>query len=287
MWLDARRNALFAPVGFALMWSLHFALAIEGWRRREGPRIGPWLEAIGEFEALCALASHAYEHPDDPFAEICDESGPLYDGEDLGHPLLPEGECVRNTVRLGGPDGVLPRAWIVSGSNMSGKSTLLRTVGVNAVLAQAGAPVRARSLRISPLRLGATIRIHDSLLGGSSRFYAEISRMKQLMDLADGEAPLLFLLDEILHGTNSHDRRIGATALLFELLRAGAIGLVTTHDLALSEAAGDDDDAGQVENVHFSDRLEDDRLVFDYKVQPGVVRGSNAIKLMRSVGLRV
>jgi MutS domain V/MutS domain III len=294
MWLDARRNALFAPVGFLLMWTLHFGLAIEAWRLKAGERIPPWLEAIGEFEALCALAGYAYEHPDDPFPTLLDlVDGPLFDGEDLGHPLLPDDVCVRNSVRLGGeprddesdPCGRGARALIISGSNMSGKSTLLRTVGVNAVLALAGAPVRASRLKLSPLAVGATIRIHDSLLEGSSRFYAEISRLKLLEDLADGEVPLLFLLDEILHGTNSHDRRIGATALLAELVQAGAVGLVTTHDLALSEAAGELD--SQVENVHFSDRIEDGKLVFDYKMKPGVVQGSNAIKLMRAVGLRV
>jgi DNA mismatch repair ATPase MutS len=169
---------------------------------------------------------------------------------------------------------------------MSGKTTLLRTVGTNTVLAQAGAPVRAKRLRLSPLAVGATIQVHDSLQAGRSRFYAEINRLKQLMDLTGEEGTaLLFLLDEILHGTNSHDRQIGARALLGELINAGAIGLVTTHDLALADAGPAC--AGKIENVHFSDQVVDGELVFDYSLRPGVVRGSNAIVLMRAVGLEL
>ena len=158
---------------------------------------------------------------------------------------------------------------VVSGSNMSGKSTLLRTVGVNAVLALAGAPVRARRLRLSPLAVGASMRIHDSLQDGTSRFYAEITRLRQLVDLASGPLPLLFLLDEILHGTNSHDRRIGAEAVVRGLVARGAIGLVTTHDLALARVA--DALAPRAANVHFEDHLEDGQMRFDYRMRPGVV----------------
>lgn len=280
VWLDAQRNMLFAPIAFLLMWPVHFTLAIESWRLRAGRHIELWLEALGEIEALCSLATYAYEHPDDPFPELA-EQGPLFRGDDLGHPLIPEESCVRNSVQL---DPAV-RAWIVSGSNMSGKTTLMRTVGVNAVLAQAGAPVRARGLALSPLAVGATIRVHDSLQAKRSRFYAEIHRLKQLMDLTGGERPLLFLLDEVLHGTNSRDRLVGATALLHQFIAAGAIGLVTTHDLAIADAADGLD--GQVANVHFEDQLVQGQLSFDYKVKLGVVQGSNAIALMRAVGLEV
>ena len=166
---------------------------------------------------------------------------------------------------------------------MSGKSTLLRTVGVNAVLALAGAPVRAEALRISPLMPAASLRVQDSLQGGVSRFYAEITRLRQLVDLSTGPRPLLFLLDEILHGTNSHDRRLGAAAIVSGLVQRHAIGLVTTHDLALSEVA--DDPGIHAVNVHFEDRLEEGRMVFDYRMRPGVVRTSNALALMRALGL--
>jgi DNA mismatch repair ATPase MutS len=173
----------------------------------------------------------------------------------------------------------------VSGSNMSGKSTLLRTVGINAVLAQAGAPVRAASLRLSSLQIGATLRIQDSLQEGRSRFYAEITRVRALADVARGPVPLLFLLDELFHGTNSHDRLVGASGVLRSLLNGGAIGLVTTHDLALTSIARAL--APRAVNVHFEDRFEGGEIHFDYRMKPGPVTRSNAIALMRAVGLEV
>jgi DNA mismatch repair ATPase MutS len=172
---------------------------------------------------------------------------------------------------------------VVSGSNMSGKSTLLRTLGTNVVLAQAGAPVRARRMTLAPMAVGASIRVVDSLQGGVSRFYAELLRLRQIVDLTAGALPVLFLIDEFFHGTNSHDRRIGAEALVRGLLRRGAFGLVTTHDLALAEIV--DSLHGQGANVHFEDRIENGRIRFDYLMRPGVVRKSNALELMRSVGL--
>jgi DNA mismatch repair ATPase MutS len=194
---------------------------------------------------------------------------------------MPDARFVRNQVALGGDLRVL----IVSGSNMSGKSTLLRTVGVNAVLAFAGAPVRARRLRLSPLALGASIRVTDSLQSGVSRFYAEITRLRKLVDLTAGPDPLLFLLDEFLHGTNSHDRQIGAGAIVRGLVERNAIGLVTTHDLALAHIA--DTLAPRAANVHFEDHLEAGKMTFDFTLRQGVVRKSNALELMRSIGLDV
>ncbi|HEY7954227.1 MAG TPA: DNA mismatch repair protein MutS [Polyangia bacterium] len=273
------QNQFFAPFGWVLCWSPQLAFAVERWRRHSGRAIPGWLDAGSELEALIALAGYAFEHPRDPFPEIVDEA-PRFDGEGLGHPLLPESRCVRNDVRLDASERLL----LVSGSNMSGKSTLLRTVGVNAVLALAGAPVRATRLQLSPLQLGATLRVQDSLAEGASRFYAEILRLRQLVELAAGRPPLLFLLDEILHGTNSHDRRLGAEAVVRGLLERGAIGLCTTHDLAL--AALGDSLPGAV-NVHFEDELVSGELRFDYRMRPGVVRRSNALELMRAVGLEV
>jgi DNA mismatch repair ATPase MutS len=168
---------------------------------------------------------------------------------------------------------------------MSGKSTLLRAVGVNAALAFAGAPVCAAALRLSPLSIGASIRIQDSLHEGNSRFYAEILRLRQVMDIAEQQPPALFLIDECLHGTNSHDRGIGAEAVVRELLARGAIGLVTTHDLALARVA--DELGTRARNVHFIDHLEDGVIAFDYRMRDGVVEKSNALELMRAVGLDV
>ncbi len=279
-WLNAKRNPYFAPLGALLLWTTQLAFALEKWRLQGGPALARWLAAVGEFEALSALASYAYENPADPFPEIVSE-GPCYEGEGLGHPLIPKTTCVRNDVRFGGELRVL----VVSGSNMSGKSTLLRTLGVNAVLALAGAPVRATRLRLSPLSIGATLRIQDSLQAGRSRFFAEITRVRQLVDLAKGSRPLLFLLDEIFHGTNSHDRRLGAEGVVRSLVQYGALGLITTHDLALTHIA--DLLAPRAVNVHFEDQFADGTITFDYRMRPGVVRQSNALALMRAVGLEV
>jgi len=278
--LDSRRNIIFAPLAEILLWSLQCAISIEKWRQISGPAVGRWLAAVGELEALSSLASYAYEHPHDPFPELIASSAHL-EAEGMGHPLISEQRNVRADLRLGDEPAVL----IVSGSNMSGKSTLLRTIGVNVVLALAGAPVRAGSLRLSPLQVGASIRIQDSLQAGASRFYAEIKRLRQIVELTNGERPVLFLLDEILHGTNSHDRQIGAERVVCGLIERGAIGLITTHDLALARIA--DELGTRAANVHFEDHLEDGEMRFDYRLRPGVVQHSNALELMRSVGLDV
>jgi hypothetical protein len=278
--LDSRRNQFFAPIALLLMWGTQVAYAIERWRAESGAAIGRWLAAVGEFEALCALAAYSYENPDDPFPEMVAE-GPLYHGSELGHPLVPRHAMVTNDLRLAPEMRVL----VVSGSNMSGKSTYLRTVGINAVLAQAGAPVRARRLCLSPLAVGATLRIQDSLQEGRSRFYAEVLRVRQVVELTRGPLPLLFLLDEIFAGTNSHDRRLGAEAVVAGLVRSGAVGLVTTHDLSLTHIA--EQLAPRAANIHFADRFEGGVMKFDYRVHEGVVRHSNALALMRAVGLEV
>jgi hypothetical protein len=278
--LDSRDHLLVRLAEPFVLWTTHLAFAVEAWRRHSGPVVRRWLTATGEMEALCSLASHAFEHPEDPFPELGGE-GAFLEAAGIGHPLIEEGRVVRNDVSIGAG----PRVLVVSGSNMSGKSTLLRTLGVNAVLAQAGAPVRARRLRMSPLAVGASIRVTDSLQGGVSRFYVEIVRLRQILDATVGPLPVLFLIDEFLQGTNSHDRRIGAEALVRRLVERGAIGLVTTHDLALADIAGALGE--RAANVHFEDHIEDDRMVFDYVMRPGVVRKSNAIALMRSVGLEI
>ena len=283
-WNDSRRNLFFAPLASLLLLGVQLAFAVERWRGRDGPSVGGWLRAIGEFEALSSLATFAFENPDYAFPEVV-EGGPVFVGDDLAHPLLPRGSRVANSVQLGGEGADGPtRLLLISGSNMSGKSTLLRTVGIAAVLAQAGAPVPARRLRLTPLAVGASIQLHDSLLEGYSRFYAELRRLRQIRDLA-ASGPTLFLLDEILHGTNSHDRRLGAAGVVRGLLDTGALGLVTTHDLALAEIA--DELAPTVVNVHFEDHLEEGRMAFDYRLRPGTVARGNALALMRSLGLPV
>ncbi len=228
---DSTRNQFFRAIASPLMWMPQFAMAIEAWRTRYGPQIGEWMAAVGEFEALCSLACFAYERPEAVFPELTDGSEHIFEAVGLAHPLIPPEESVANDVSLGG--GM--RLWIVSGSNMSGKSTLLRAIGLNAALAWAGAPVTASSLRLSRFDIGASLRTNDSLADHRSRFYAEISRLREIVDLARAGKPTLFLLDELLSGTNSHDRRIGAEAIIRSLVQRGAVGLVTTHDLALAE----------------------------------------------------
>jgi hypothetical protein len=276
--VEARRNPILAPFMLLLMYPLQTALAAERWRSAHGMVIRSWLEVLGEFEALVSLAQYAHEQCEDPFPQFL-EGPPAFTALGLGHPLIPAAVRVCNDVDISGATRVL----LVSGSNMSGKSTLLRTIGINTVLAMAGAPVRAKSLQLTPLQIGASIRINDSLHEGSSRFYAEITRLRQLFEPT--KLPLLFLLDELLQGTNSADRRIGAQGLIRALIKKGAIGLISTHDLALTDVAGLE--PGAIENVHFQDELVAGKLKFDFKLRAGVVTKSNGIELMRSIGLDV
>ena len=277
--IDSRDNMLVRLFDIPLMYSVQVALAAERWRKAHGPQVRRWVQAIGEIEALLSLAAYSYEHPDDVFPEFL-EGNPRVQAAALGHPLLPAASCVRNDVDL-----CQARVLLVSGSNMSGKSTLLRALGMNVVLAMAGAPVRAENMRLTCVQTGASIRINDSLQEGSSRFYAEITRLRRLLDLAGKAPPLLFLLDELLQGTNSKDRRIGAEGVVRALLGRGAVGLLTTHDLALTEMGAALE--GQLRNVHFQDEFADGKITFDYRLRDGVVTRSNGLALMRSIGLDV
>jgi hypothetical protein len=289
-YLKSRRNPFARILDVFTFWSAQLVFAAERWQQEFGPQIRHWLGEVGEFEALAALSSYAYEHPADVFPQFAEaesaetdsaEKGPLFDAEGLGHPLLPAAKAVRNDVKLG--DGL--QLIILSGPNMAGKSTFIRSVGVNAVLAQCGAPVRAVRLRLSPVTVAASICILDSLSGGVSRFYAEIHRIKLVSDLTEGPVPVLFLLDELLSGTNSHDRLAGTEFIVRNLVERNAIGIVSTHDLALAaipETMGE-----RAANCHFEDRFEDGQLIFDYKLKPGIVKTSNALQLMRSIGLGV
>jgi hypothetical protein len=279
-YLESAHNLFVRVLDFVIFYRLQFVLATESWRRRFGPSLSVWLEAVGELEALAALGGYTYEHPEDVFPEFA-EDAPCFEAEALAHPLIPRERAVANDLRL---DRNL-QLIIVSGPNMAGKSTFLRGIGVNAVLAQSGAPVRAAKLKLSPLTVTASICVLDSLEGGISRFYAEIHRLKQIMDLTRSTVPVLFLLDELLSGTNSHDRLIGTRSIVTKLVEHGAVGLVSTHDLALT--AIPQEIGTRAINCHFEDHLEDGQLRFDYKLYPGIVQTSNALPLMRSIGLEV
>ena len=282
-WADSRHNVFARLLEIPALFTLQVAYAAQSWRSRHGRAVRDWVDAVGEMEALLSLAGYSYEHPADPFPELLEsgDEGAQFDGVDLAHPLLPGATAIANSVSLGAPS----RVFIVSGSNMSGKSTLMRTVGLNAVLALAGAPVRASRLRLTPLAVGTCLRHTDSLHEGRSGFYTEVLRIRLICDLLDGPRAVLFLFDELLSGTNSKDRRIAAEGLVRMMLARRAIGMVTTHDLALTEIAAIF--PGQVRNVHLQDQVEDGQMRFDYKLRDGIITHSNALELMRMIGLDV
>jgi hypothetical protein len=274
--LKERDNEVFTYVSFCLLWGTQFAMAIEHWRIRHGNELKAWVAALGEFEALISLSTYSYEHPGDTVPLLVEDSCVL-EADGLGHPLLDEVTCVRNDVQLG--DAV--RFLIVSGSNMSGKSTFLRAIGLNVVLATMGAPVRCTKLRLSVLAIGAAIRVQDSVVDGRSHFLAEMQRLRRMIEIAT-ECPLLFLADEIMSGTNSHDRRIATEWVVRALMLRGAIGAITTHDLALTEIAAN---GSSGRNVFFEDSGESGNLSFDYKLRQGVLSRSNALNIAHLLGI--
>lgn len=298
---DLRWSGLFHfPVHALTLWDFHVLDALERWQTQAGPRARAWLEALGEVEALAALAALAHDHPGWAFPEIVTDGEPALEARGLGHPLLRDDVRVTNDVVVGPPGTFL----LVTGSNMSGKSTLLRAIGVNAVLGQAGGPVCAAEMRLPPVAVWTAIRVQDSLAKGVSYFMAELQRLKQVVDAAttasadggEGEddarrgrrttPTVLYLLDEILHGTNSAERQIAAQRIIAFLVAEGAIGAVSTHDLALADSPALTPVARL---VHFREtiRREDGRLVmsFDYRLRPGIATSTNALALMELIGL--
>jgi DNA mismatch repair ATPase MutS len=255
-------------------------LGLEKWQRRFGKVVRGWFTALGELEAVSSLAGFAHDEKASSFPELSD--GPAhFEATALGHPLIDPEKRVTNDVSLAAPG----RALLVTGSNMSGKSTLLRAMGLASVMAHAGAPVCATRLSLTRCTLRTSIRVSDSLEHGVSHFYAEISKLKAVVDAARGAEPVLFLLDEILHGTNSRERQIGARWVLSELVQRGAIGAVSTHDMELCRLP--DALMERVTMVHFRESVENGKMTFDYKVRPGPVTAGNALRLMQLVGLDV
>jgi hypothetical protein len=279
--LDSSDHLIVRVIRPVVLWREQCAFAVEQWRTENGAHVVRWLAAVGEFEALSSLAALRFERPAWVFPTLLTTADGEFTARGLQHPLIPPARCVANDVALGGELRLL----IISGSNMSGKSTLLRAIGLNTILAWAGAPVAALECGVSALQVGASLRVTDSLQDNRSRFYAEITRLRHVVDLTKGSLRVLFLLDELLSGTNSHDRRIGAAAVVRGLVEAGAIGLITTHDLALANI--EQDLGRRAANAHFEDAIIDGKMEFDYRLRPGVVTRSNALELMRAVGLEV
>jgi len=280
-----RRSQLYFPIEMLTLWSFHTLALLEGWQATAGRRVRAWLSALGEVEALAALAGLAHDNPDWAYPEIVEGAPPLLEARDLGHPLLPGSVRVVNPVRVGPPGTFL----FVTGSNMSGKSTLLRAIGVNAVLAQAGGPVCASAMRVPPVTLRTSIRVQDSLERGVSYFMAELQHLKRIVDAAqrvDGGRTMLYLLDEILHGTNTAERQIAARKVILYLVAHGAIGAMSTHDLMLADSP---EVAAACEAIHFTETFDGDAsgpvMTFDYRIRPGVATSTNALKLMEIVGL--
>ena len=277
--LNLRKLEYFALLSSPILWGTNLAILIESWRQQNRKGLARWLDSLGQFEALLCLARYYYENPDHAFAVLKPESPSMFQAEGLGHPLLDRKTCVRCDIAL---DAKGTQLIVVSGSNMSGKSTLLRSVGLNCVLALAGAPVRAARLQISLLQIGCSISVHDSLLEAKSRFQAEVERLKWILGLSRTNS-ILFLLDEMLGGTNSADRLFGARAVIDQLAANGAVGLVTTHDLALTDVVRALD--GRAINVHFEEHYENQEMRFDYRMRPGVLTRTNGLNVMAALGL--
>lgn len=280
-WLELRSNPLVRPIANAvLLWDVHCLIALSRWQRQWGSKVRGWFHAVGELEALSSLAGIAFDNPSYAWPTL-DDSHPHFEAKDLGHPLIDANLRVGNTVSLSQPGTAL----LITGSNMSGKSTLLRAMGLGQVMALAGAPVCASAFGTSGLIVRTSLRISDSLEQGVSHFYAELGKLKAAVDTARSSARVLFLLDEILHGTNSIERQIGARWVLGELLETGSIGAVSTHDTGLCQLSGAL--MQRVTQVHLRETVDGDRMVFDYLLRPGPVQGGNALRLMRTLGLQV
>ncbi|MBX0327487.1 hypothetical protein K2Z83_07320 [Oscillochloris sp. ZM17-4] len=283
------RSILYPLLQFGLLWSFQVIALAEGWRRISGPRLGPWLAAVGDLEALAALAALRHDNPGWAFPTLVEGGPPTIIARGLGHPLLPPERCVTNDVQIGPPGRFL----LITGSNMSGKSTFLRAVGMNVALAQAGGPVCAAELRLPPITLATSMRVQDSLAQGVSYFMAELRRLREIVDAAEaahaaGGPVVCYLLDEILHGTNSAERQIAARRVIRHLVSLGAIGAVSTHDLALAD---DGSIAASADLAHFREQIAEDAggatMRFDYTLRPGIAATTNALRLMELVGLPV
>jgi hypothetical protein len=279
--LDSRLNMIMAiPLNAIFFSDIHFCLALEKWKRTNAAKVREWFSAMSEFEVLASLANTSFNNPGWVFPEIT-RNYFEFRAENMGHPLIPESRRVCNDFSTSDTGNTI----IVTGSNMSGKSTFLRTCGINAVLAFAGAPICASSFTISYTRLHTSMRISDSLEENISSFYAELRRMREIISAAEKDPAAFLLLDEILRGTNSDDRYAGSVALIKQLTGYGAVAMVATHDLRLAGLEKDLPD--KIENYHFDVKVSGEELYFDYKLTPGICTSFNASLLMKKMGIKV
>ncbi len=271
---------IYFPINILTFWDLYTFKKLENWKSKYGLTLKKWFWAIGEFEALSSLAGLAYDNPDWAFPEV-NNGPPIFEAVSLGHPLIYKEERVNNDASLLRPGTTL----IITGSNMSGKSTYLRTIGINLVLAYTGAPVCSEKMKSSFLKIYSKMQILDDLEQKTSTFYAELKRIKMIIDASQEENHIIFLLDEIFRGTNSKDRIFGTKMVIRNVSKPSTMGLLTTHDLEL--ASLEKELPGYLKNFHFADKIYDGKINFDYKLRPGVSRSTNAVALMKMIGIKV
>lgn len=277
--LQNRANVLYLLFNVTLLLDIYWYLKISEWKERNEANLEEWFEIIGTIDALMSLAGYAYANPDYAFAKISDQSH-IIKASDLGHPLINAKKRVSNNFDFSGKGGIC----LITGSNMSGKSTFLRTVGLNCVLALMGAPVCAKSMEIGELKVFTSMRTQDDLEESVSSFYAELKRLRQLINQIDANRPTLFMIDEVLKGTNSEDRHKGASALITQLNKTNAFGLVSTHDIVLGNMTNE---LNGVKNYSFNSTITGNEIDFNYKLTPGLCKSFNATKLMQLMGIEV
>ena len=281
--LDYRNNVFFSLfIGIPTFWDLHCLAGLEKWKQNHKSQLNNWLDVLADTEAMNSLAGHAFAYPDYTTPQVTWENGVNIEAQNMGHPLIPTGKRISNDFKMSG----MGQTILVTGSNMSGKSTFLRTIGLNIVLAQLGAVVSATKFACSPVRVFSSMRTQDSLEENTSSFYAELKRLRQLLEMSDevNQSPVFYLLDEILKGTNSADRHRGAEALIRQLHAKRSAGLVSTHDLELGEWGAKEN---YVQNFHFRSDVADGQLLFDHKLYDGICRSFNASELMKMMGIDI
>lgn len=281
--LNVRYNAFAIILNLFMLWDLFWVRKLEIWKAAQRERLGVWFEALQEFEALVSFANLHYNNPTWTFPEIGENA--LFQAEALGHPLIHQDKRVTNEIDI----PTQAHIKLVTGSNMAGKSTFLRTVGLNIVLAMSGAPVCARRMALPPLKVYTSMRTQDALHESTSSFYAELKRLKFIIEAVEENTPqdsgVFFLLDEILKGTNSRDQHTGSKALIRQLIKNKGAGIIATHDLELGNLAAEAD--GAIENLCIEVEVQGGELFFDYKLKKGVSQSFNATQLMKSMGIRI